>query len=145
MNDERGMLNGESERHIVFRSSFIVHRSSFSRSARTEWAVLAFLIGFSILLVGVSDFYLLPASEAFVRATPHQREMLIAHARLLLSLILLILFCGLVLSFRIGRFFFPRKSDPRTRTKYVDVWAEAGKRATDIEPADEDDEDEDDE
>jgi len=33
-----------------------------------------------------------------------------------------------MLTVRFGRFFFPQPSRPRTQTKYVDVWTEAGKR-----------------
>ena len=48
---------------------------------------------------------------------------------LLFALVLVILISGLILTFRIGRFFFPRPSGPRVQTKHVDAWAEAGKRA----------------
>ena len=35
---------------------------------------------------------------------------------------------GLLLTFRISRFFFPRPTAPRTHTKVVDAWTEAGQR-----------------
>ena len=44
------------------------------------------------------------------------------------GVILVILVAGLILTFRVGRMFFPRATGPRTRTKYVDVWAESGRR-----------------
>lgn len=109
-------------------------RSRF-RSGRSEWAMIAFLFGFAILIVGISEFYLLPALDAYNKATPAERERLVAFSRLLLAIVLLILFAGLMLTVRMGRFFFPRPRSPRSRTAYVDVWAEAGKRAQ-VEPKD---------
>ncbi len=52
----------------------------------------------------------------------------------MLTILLVMLFCGLVLMFKVHRFFLPRPKTPRTQTKYVDAWAEAGKRAKDVEP-----------
>ena len=100
------------------------------RSGRTYWAVLAFLIGFAILLVGVSTYYLLPAMDAAhsTGVTAKEKRTLMAVSRLMLAVVLFVLFAGLLLTFRVGRFFFPRKTGPRTRTQYVDAWAEAGKR-----------------
>ena len=49
-------------------------------------------------------------------------------ARLLLSVILVILLAGVLLTFRIGRLFFPRARPPRTSTTYVDAWSESAKR-----------------
>jgi len=110
-----------------------------ARPGRTTVAVLAFLLLFAILLVSVSNFYLLPAMSAAKNATPDEKRRLMAYSRLLLMLVLFILFVGLVMTFRVGRFFFPRASGPRVRTKYVDVWAEAGRRLEeqDAEPEDE--------
>ncbi len=99
-----------------------------ARAGRTAVAVLAFLLLFAILLVSVSNFYLLPAMSAAKNATPDEKRRLMAFSRLLLMLVLFILFVGLVMTFRVGRFFFPRATGPRVRTKYVDVWAEAGQR-----------------
>ena len=102
------------------------------RRGRTHWAVLAFLAGFAVFIVFLSTYYLLPALEAFVQA--HRagdqtgKKAISATSALLLSVILIILLSGLILTFRVGRFFFPRQSPPRTRTKYVDIWAESGKR-----------------
>jgi hypothetical protein len=105
------------------------------RRGNTPVAVLAFLLLFAILLVCVSNFYLLPAISAAKNATPDEKRRLMAYSRLLLAIVLFILFVGLVMTFRIGRFFFPRPTKPRVQTKYVDVWAEAGKRL-DTEDAD---------
>ena len=112
------------------------------RSAHIEWAVLAFMIFFCILIVGVSEFYLLPGLSAMKGATPPEQHQLIAMSRLLLALVLLILFSGLVLTVRFGRFFMPRPASPRVKTPYVDVWAEAGKRAS-VEPSDPTDDEDD--
>ena len=46
-------------------------------------------------------------------------------------MVLFVLFAGLLLSFRVGRFFFPRPTPaPRRRTEYVDAWVESGRRMT---------------
>ena len=98
------------------------------RAARTPWAVLLFLFGFTVLIVLVSYYYLLPAMEAAQGATPREQRGLAAYSRLLLVVVLFILFAGLVVTFRIGRFFQPRSTPPPAKTKYVDAWAESGKR-----------------
>ncbi|CAN5416899.1 hypothetical protein BH10PLA1_BH10PLA1_14090 [soil metagenome] len=92
------------------------------------WPTLAFLVGFVFLLIFISDYYLLPAFDAFFHAAPQDRALLSAHSALLLTVILLILACGLLLTFRIGRFFFPKPMQKRSQTTYIDAWAEAGKR-----------------
>ena len=100
------------------------------RAGRSIWAVLGFLTLFMGIVVMVSRWYLLPAIEAAQRATPDEKRALQAHALLLMALLLVILACGLLLSFGIGRFFFPRPTtQPPVRTRYVDAWAEAGRRA----------------
>jgi hypothetical protein len=99
-----------------------------ARSGRTAIAVLAFLLLFAILLVCVSNFYLIPAIGAAKNANPDEKRRLMAFSRLLLMIVLFILFVGLVMTFRVGRFFFPRPTGPRVKTKYVDAWAEAGQR-----------------
>ena len=111
-----------------------------ARAGRTPWAVLLFLVGFATLIIFVSFYYLMPAMKAALSAGPSQRRHLAAHSSLLMALILLILFVGLLMTFRIGRFFFPRSTPPPAKTKYVDAWAESAKR---VSVPDEDDEDED--
>lgn len=91
--------------------------------------VLAFLVGFAALIAFVSRYYLIPALEAFGQASPDQRRVLVAHSRLLLFILLLILLSGLILTFRVGRFFFPRQSPRKPKpTNYPDAWEEAGRR-----------------
>src|SRR6266550_474718 len=98
------------------------------RSARTYWAVLIYLVAFTVLLIALLKFYLLPAAEVARQAGPEERRKLAAGALLVLIVILFVLGAGLVLTFRSGRFFFPRPVAPRKRTEYVDAWAESGKR-----------------
>ena len=91
--------------------------------------MLGFLLLFTILVVLVSDFYLLPAMRAAQHATHEQRRALKATAWLMFAVMMVILICGLILSVGLGRFFFPRRTSEPTRTHYVDAWAEAGRRA----------------
>src|SRR5687768_4055088 len=105
-----------------------MRRFRLHRAGRTPWAVLLFLFGFGVLVVIVSHYYLLPAMEAALDATPRQRRGLAAYSRLLLVVVLFILFAGLVITFGIGRMFMPRNRPPPTKTKYVDAWAESAKR-----------------
>src|SRR6476646_1051515 len=93
---------------------------------RSPWAAAAFLVGFLLLLLAVCYFFLFPALEAAKTATPPERARLRAYSALLLAIVLLILGSGLLLTFRIGRFFFPRPVAPRTRTPHLDIWSEAG-------------------
>ena len=99
-----------------------------ARPGRIYWAALAFLTGFAVLLIFICYTYLFPALEATQRATPEEKKQLAAHAQLLLAVILVILFAGMLLTFRVGRFFLPRSWGKPMKTKYVDAWAEAGKR-----------------
>lgn len=104
------------------------------RRGLTLWPALFFLIFFAFLIVFVSHYYLLPALSASQAATQPARDRLRAEAALVLTILLVMLFSGLMLMFKVHRFFLPRPRTPRTQTKYVDVWAEAGKRAKDPDP-----------
>src|SRR5439155_5236349 len=97
-------------------------------AGRSHWAVLVFLVGFALLLSIVCSYYLLPAADAARNADAAGKHQIAAYSRLLLTIVLFILFVGLTFTFRIGRFFFPRASDKRTTTQYVDAWSESGKR-----------------
>jgi hypothetical protein len=99
------------------------------RPGYTTWAFLAFLLGFTVLLIFVCYWYLFPAMKAAVNATPQERRTLSAHAALLLAVVLVILVAGIVLTFRVGRFFLPGATPKRQRTSYIDAWEEAGRRA----------------
>src|SRR5688572_22518636 len=83
---------------------------------------VVFLFVFAIVLLLVVQIYLIPALEAAkgVEDPKHRRE-LSAIATLILCVVLFVLFAGLVLTFRIGRFFFPRPPTARAKpTEYVD-------------------------
>ncbi len=108
------------------------------RAGRTYWPVLLFLLGFAALIAFVSFYYLRPAMEAAIDATPTQRRGLAAYSWLLMALVLFVLFVGLLMTFGFGRFFFPRSLSPRTKTKYVDAWAESGKRIAVPDPSEDD-------
>jgi hypothetical protein len=108
------------------------------RRGRIYWPTLAFLVGFAVLIYVISDWYLLPALDAARTANPAEKKQLAIVSRLLLALVLVILVCGIMLTFRFGRFFFPRQGEASRPTQYVDAWEEAGKRMR-VEPAPEDD------
>ena len=90
--------------------------------------IVAFLVTFAGLLIFVVYHYLFPAMRVWPHATEAQRKLLAAQMALLLAVLLAILFVGLLLTFRISRFFFPAKRPPRTRTVYPDAWAESARR-----------------
>src|SRR5690349_23543853 len=90
---------------------------------------VAYLVGFGILIAFVVHYYLIPALQAAGQATRSERRVLSAHALLLLVLLLLILFLGLVLVFRVGRFFLPRHHTRSKPTQYPDAWEESARRA----------------
>ena len=100
------------------------------RPARLVWGTLAFMLGFALLIVVVSRWYLLPALEVYQDATAPEKRQLSAHSSLLLAIILVILVAGILLTFRLGRYFIPRSGEPQKPTEYVDAWAESGKRAS---------------
>ena len=114
-------------------------RPTTSRTAMSYARVLAFMGGFAALFVFVVYYYLIPATEAFGQATPGQQRVLAAHSRLLLAILLFILLAGLVLTFRVGRFFFPRPRPPFKPTRYPDAYAESARRIKldDEDPAEE--------
>ncbi|QOV91125.1 hypothetical protein [Humisphaera borealis] len=106
------------------------------RPGRVLVRAIIFLIVFSLVLLAAMKLYLLPAMAAMKDADQRQREHLQATAVLMLCVVLFVLFAGLLLTFRPGRFFFPRAPLARAKpTVYVDAWAEAGRRAK-VEPED---------
>jgi hypothetical protein len=119
------------------QSSIVTDAQAHARghTGFTLWPTVFFLLFFAVLVVFMSNYYLIPAMSASQSATQPAREHLRAQAALLLTIMLVILLSGLVLTFKVHRFFLPRKWEPRSRTKYVDVWAEAGKRTLPEEPA----------
>jgi hypothetical protein len=108
----------------------------YLRFSGSLWRVLVFMLGFAILINFVADYYLIPAMRASNEATAQEKRWLVAASALLMTVILFILTAGIILTFRIGRFFFPRQHvSPRTKTQYIDAWAESGRRMKDV-PAD---------
>ena len=105
-------------------------RQLFRRRGRTYAGVIIYLVGFAVLLVIVWHSYLAAAIEAAKHADIRGKKYLQAVAQLMLSVVLVYLLAGLILVFRLGRFFFPRPGagPKRSRTTYVDAWSEAGKR-----------------
>jgi hypothetical protein len=100
----------------------------FRGAQRTLWGMIAFLAGFIVLLLLIFYRFFVPAAGAAQTADEHGRKILGAYSQLLMAILLVYVLAGLILVFRVGRFFFPRAREPRSKTKYVDAWAEAGKR-----------------
>ncbi len=126
---------------VMYRQSPI-YRNAHRSSGRSHWSAVVFLFSFTVLLTVISYYFLFPGLEALKHATPDDKLKLRAWSALLLAVMLFILVAGVLLTLRIGRFFFPRPDVPRVHTKHVDAWAEAGKRmAVPKQNADEPDED----
>jgi hypothetical protein len=98
------------------------------RFTRPFLPLIGFMLTAWIILFLVTDLYLIPALRVAQGADSIARRQLAAISSLVLAIILTSLIVVLMLILRPGRFFLPRKSDPKTRTKYVDAWAEAGQR-----------------
>jgi hypothetical protein len=107
-----------------------------ARRGRTYAGVITYLLGFALLLVVMLHFFWIPTLESAHAANHLRRHWLGAVSWLMLAVVLVYLFAGLILTFRVGRFFLPRQREPRVRTKHVDAWAEAGKRIAEEKPED---------
>ena len=109
-----------------------------------RWSTLVFLLVFTVFLIVITSYVLVPGLEAIQdpKLSPEEKHSLQAWYRLLLFVLLFILFAGVVLTYRFGRLLFPRPTGPRTQTQYVDAWAESARRMQ--VPPDEGDEDDDD-
>jgi hypothetical protein len=90
--------------------------------------MLAFIVAFCALVSIIAVYFVLPALDAANHADAAGRRQIAAWSRLLLAILLFILLAGLMLTVRIGRFFFPRPTPPRTRTQYTDAWSESARR-----------------
>ena len=99
-----------------------------ARFRRSLWSVVIYLLGFAVFITIIAWYFLLPALDAARSATPGQKQQLSAYSLLLLAVVLLVILAALVLTFRISRYFFPRALSKRTKTKYVDAWAESARR-----------------
>jgi Na+/H+ antiporter NhaC len=104
----------------------------FQRFRRSMWAMIAFLLGFLLFISILVRWYLIPAMIAASDATPGERRELSAYSMLLLAVVLLIVFAGIVLTFRVSRYFFPRTPPHHSaKTPYIDAWAESARRMRD--------------
>ena len=111
-------------------------KQSRLKSARSQIPLIVFLFCFAVLLLGVVLIFLRPAADAARNATPEDKRKLAAYSRLLLCVVLFVFFAGLLMTVRIGRFFFPKPAPKREKTNYPDAWAESANRIQ-TPPADE--------
>jgi uncharacterized membrane protein len=111
-----------------------------SRFGRSLWAAIAFVVVFVIIISVVAEYFLFPAMQLAHDASPAQKRQLMAASRLMMMIVLFVLCVVMFMLFRVRRFFFPQSLPKRERTQYIDVWAEAGRRAQapPAEPQDED-------
>lgn len=107
------------------------------RVRRSLWASVAFLGGFGALIVIVANYFLIPAADAARTADQAGKRQLSAVAMLLLAILLFVMLIGLLMTFRIRRFFQPGESAVRTKTEHIDAWAESARRMTTPPPSDE--------
>jgi hypothetical protein len=98
------------------------------RFSRLIFPLIGFMLAAWIILFLAVDMYLIPALEAARGADLIARRQLAAISGLVLAVILTSLVVILLLILRPGRFFLPRKQEPRVVTRYSDAWAEAGQR-----------------
>jgi hypothetical protein len=98
------------------------------RRGNTYIRVIVYLAGFGAMLLLVWYRFLGPAMSAVPHASHDGRRKLAAVSALVMAMVLVYLLAGLILVFRVGRFFLPRPRPPRVRTPHIDIWAEAGKR-----------------
>jgi TRAP-type C4-dicarboxylate transport system permease small subunit len=115
-----------------------VNRSDRPVSAVLAMIVLALVLLFLSALAWLTwSGYLEPvAATASTRPVPPRPEVkhfIGAYSGLLLTLLLLILGIGSLLTYRIIRFVRPRRTPTRVKTTVIDAWAEAGKRAAEEE------------
>jgi hypothetical protein len=99
----------------------------YLRYWRSQWLMLVFLLGYVALLIVVSRLYLLPALAVWREASEVERRWLSATSALLLAVVLFMLAVGILLVFRIRRYFLP-PPDKQTKTTYIDAWAESARR-----------------
>jgi hypothetical protein len=115
----------------------MTNENTSTRTGRPYWGAVAFLLAFFLLLLLVSNRFLIPALNISKDIDPTGRKHLAAIASLVLTVVLFCLFVLLFMVFRPSRFLFPRKTEPRTKTDYIDAWQESADRMP--MPNDEDD------
>ncbi len=99
------------------------------RTGSIHWAIIAFLAGFVVLILLLLMWFITPGMAVVgdPEATDTDRARIAALAALLLAVVLVMLFVGLILTFRVRRYFFD-PSKPRQTTRYTDAWAESARR-----------------
>ena len=105
----------------------MAYNAGVRRTTRSIWATAVFLCGFVILLAVLAHYVLLPGWRTANQLGGTQKTLMSAYAALLLALLLALLWVGLIIVLRL-RQSFVNPSGKRVKTKYVDAWAEAGKR-----------------
>jgi hypothetical protein len=110
------------------RETRMTEYRTISRAGRAYWGAIVFLVVFFVLLWIVSNRFLLPALHIAQGMDSPARRQLAAISSLVLTIVLLCLLVLLFTAFRPSRLFFPRKTDPRTKTDYIDAWQESADR-----------------
>ena len=100
------------------------------RLRRVLWGSVAFVAGFSALIVIVFHYFLVPAAAAAKSADLAGKRQLSAVSMLMLVILLFIMLIGLLMTFRVRRFFQPSQSGAPTKTQHIDAWAESARRMT---------------
>lgn len=96
--------------------------------ARSFVPLLIYLSAFTILLIIVARFYLIPAMQAAKTATPVQRRVLAADSQLLLTLLLIGLLGLLLMALRSAKYSRRGIGAKRKPTVYPDAWSESARR-----------------
>ncbi len=142
------MLPDSSGNSACRSDAFRLSGLTCKRGGRSIIPLLVYLFSFVVLLIFVSRFYLFPAIEAAhatMKARPTSAptsasrlavekadklrlDTLSAQATLVLAIVLFVLLAGLLLTFRIGRFFRVSPDSRPKPTRYVDAWEESGRR-----------------
>jgi len=93
-----------------------------------SWAPVLFLLGFLVATGVTAYFFLEPALRIANEGTAEDRRRVTAYGLLAISIMILILLVGLVMTMRMGKvgsLLAPKRSKP---TVYPDAWAESAKR-----------------
>ena len=98
------------------------------RSARSFVPLLIYLSAFTILLILVCRYYLIPAMQLAKTATPQQRRVLAADAQLLLTVLLIGLLGLLMLALRSAKYTRRGTGAKHKPTSYPDAWSESARR-----------------